>query len=625
MEAPTSRRDLLRRGAVGAGAAIAGAAAMRAASASATPDKPNIIVLMCDQERFPMWTPKLPLPAREWLDARGVSFERFYHSAVPCSPSRSVFWTGLSTTQSGIFGNFLQGYQYSMDPSIPTVGDLMREQGYTTAFFGKWHLSFVGPNPQDVDAAGLADEARTDYLGPYGFDFSAPTFALEPANFRDGLTNDPIWASQTVNFIKQQASASKPFFAVMSLLNPHDISYYPRGFTADFQRPDWQPKLPLNFYDDPKTKPYIHEQYHKGLNQVAGSFDSEDKNAWLRLLNIYCDLIVGTDTYLADVFKALSDTGKLDDTVIIRTADHGELGASHKLRGKGPTMYEEQVRMPLVVSYPKRFARNARTPALAEAVDLTPTCLELAGLSDPISKYPFLRGKSLVPILDNPDRGGVRDAALCCCDENWSVTEQWGVGQSWKKHMRALLTPRFKFARYYAMSASKIAGQAPILHLDDQDFELYDLREDPYELRNLANDPAYKPLLADLHAWQLDLEKHRYDKVELPAKGGHSIVEELFGANPVGNPQIPGVSSGPSDPPDVRTGGPGFYLQVPVEDPGLGDLIYEASGGTTQSRAAKVREAARARAEARARLRATMLCDLEPHPTAPTALTGGGA
>jgi hypothetical protein len=75
----------------------------------------------------------------------------------------------------------------------------------------------------------------------------------------------------------------------------------------------------------------------------------------------------------------------------------------------------------------------------------------------------------------------------------------------------------------------------------------------------------------------------------------------------------------------VRTGGPGFYVQIPVEDPGLGDLIYEASGGTTQSRAGKVREAARARAEARARLRATMLCDLEPHRTAPTALTGGGA
>jgi hypothetical protein len=407
----------------------------------------------------------------------------------------------------------------------------------------------------------------------------------------------------------------------MSLLNPHDISYYPRGFTADFKRPDWDVKLPLNFHDDPKTKPYVHQQYHKGLNQIAGPIAKGDDKSWRRLLNTYADLIVGTDTYLAHAFEAVRATGHLEDTVIIRTADHGELGGSHGLKGKGPTMYEEQVRMPLVFSYPKRFPQNARTPAVAEAVDLVPTCLELAGVAEPNRRYPWLRGRSLVPVLENPGRATVKDAALCSCDENWSVTEQFGVGKVWKKHMRALLTPRFKFARYYALTGSRAAGQAPIAQLDDQDFELYDLREDPYELRNLANDPAYRRLREDLHAWQLELEVERYAALKLPDYGGHSLIEAIFGKDPVGHPRISGLDKLNSDPPEVG-GTPGNYVQLPFQDPGLGPLIYEVANGSGRQRVQRARELARMRAELQQRMHATLMCDVMPGVTDPRMKSG---
>ena len=144
---------------------------------------------MCDQERYPQWTPDLPLPARDWIDGRGVSFERFHHSAVQCSPSRACFWTGMYPPQHGIFGNFLQSWQFSLDPRIPTIGDLLREQGYKTAFFGKWHLSMVGLSLPE----GPVENLQGNYLGPYGFDYSEQSPSLEPAGYNDGIYNDPLW------------------------------------------------------------------------------------------------------------------------------------------------------------------------------------------------------------------------------------------------------------------------------------------------------------------------------------------------------------------------------------------------------------------------------------------------
>src|ERR687890_2170863 len=165
-----TRRESLRAGAAGAAAAALGAGLLgRSAEAAQAPArKPNILILMCDQERYPQWTPDLPLPARDWIDERGVSFERFHHSAVQCSSSRACFWTGMYVPQNGIFGNFLQNWQFSLDPRIPTIGDLMREQGYTTAYFGKWHLSMAGASVTE----GVAENAAGNYLGPYGFDYS---------------------------------------------------------------------------------------------------------------------------------------------------------------------------------------------------------------------------------------------------------------------------------------------------------------------------------------------------------------------------------------------------------------------------------------------------------------------
>ena len=239
---PATRREALRAGAAGAAGAALGSAVpgrRERLADSGSGRKPNVLLLMCDQERYPQWTPDLPLPARDWIDQRGVTFERFHHSAIQCSPSRACFWTGMYPPQHGIFGNFLQSWQFSLDPRIPTLGDLMREQGYMTAYYGKWHLSMVGTSLPE----GIKENLEGNYLGMYGFDYSTISPSLEPAGYNDGIYNDPLWTRQAIDWLHTHGGQEKPWFLVVSLLNPHDIAYFPRGFTADVQRPDWDVTL----------------------------------------------------------------------------------------------------------------------------------------------------------------------------------------------------------------------------------------------------------------------------------------------------------------------------------------------------------------------------------------------
>jgi arylsulfatase len=594
-----TRRQVLRAGAAGAAATLGAAALGRSAAQAAEQParKPNVLILMCDQERHPQWTPDLPLPARDWIDRRGVTFERFHHTAVQCSSSRACFWTGMYVPQNGVFGNFLQSWQFSLDPRIPTLGDLMREQGYATAYYGKWHLSVAGASLPE----GPVENAQNNYLGPYGFDYSQPSSSLEPVGYNDGVYNDPVWTKQAVDWLREHGGQKQPWLLVVSLLNPHDIAYFPRGFTADVKRPDWEVQLPLNFEDDPKTKPAVHKQYSSGAALIRGGIAADDKATWRRLMNTYCDLVVNTDDNLAAVVKALHDSGAMDDTVIIRTSDHGEMGGSHRGVGKGPTIYEEQLRMPLSISWPRGLGNaGARTPALAEAVDLVPTCLELAGVAEPLGRYPWLRGQSLVPALRAPTEARGKDFTVSTCDEVWSPQDFAGSGKAWKRHVRAALSGRFKVARYVAMSG-KPQRELP----DDQEYELYDLREDPYELRNLARDPAYKPLLDDMLARLSELERERLSPVEVPLHGKPSLVEPLR-PDPLGRPETP--LAGSESAPSPVEGVPGAYVQLPFGDPHLEQRVYESGG----KRSPQSLDGSRAMAEARAKHRAAMLCELGP-------------
>jgi hypothetical protein len=268
-------------------------------------------------------------------------------------------------------------------------------------------------------------------------------------------------------------------------------------------------------------------------------------------------------------------------------------------------IYDEQLRMPLSISWPARFrSHGARTHALSEAVDIVPTCLELAGVHDPVARYPWLRGKSLVPAVVDPVHAKGKDFTVSTCDEVWSPQDFAGVGRPWRRHVRAALSGRFKVARYVAMDGK------PQKEIPGEDYELYDLYEDPYELRNLAKDPAYKPLLDDMLARLHELERERFARVEIPDYGPASLTEPLR-PDPLGRPRTPLSDQQPG--PSPVEGVPGAYVQLPIGDPHLERSVYESNG--SDGRVPQTADSSRAMAEARAAQRAVMLCELGPRAT----------
>ena len=236
-----NRRELLTRAAqLGAAATVAPqlTAATDAIGAGTRP--PNILVLMTDQERHRDRLPDdLPVPTRCWFDAHGTNIDRFHSSSMACSPARGCLWTGMYAPQQGMYGTFIVGAQFNMDPSIPTIGDLFKELGYRTAFFGKWHLSYPGEIPSSPEQA--FDTAQGNPLHSFGFDDSVISPPSDTGPYNDGYTNDPIWTAQALGWLRSHVNDTQPWFCVLSLLNPHDIQFFPRGFRADYQRPTTTP------------------------------------------------------------------------------------------------------------------------------------------------------------------------------------------------------------------------------------------------------------------------------------------------------------------------------------------------------------------------------------------------
>ena len=568
----SDRRELLKtagRMAAGAGvASLAGAIPAAEAATKKGRKQPNVLVLMTDQERHQDRLPDdLPTPVRCWLDKNGTRIDRFHVSSMACSPSRACYWTGMYAPQQGVYGTFVVGTQFTMDPSIPTIGDLFRELGYRTAFFGKWHLSFPGDPPTNLEAA--LNTVQNNPLKGYGFDHSSISPPSDVGAYNDGYTNDPVWTGQAIKFLKDHATDAKPWLCIMSLLNPHDIQFYPRGFLVDFKRPDYDPKLEPSFYAEPnlKDKPTAHDKFRNVVAVISGTGNGtfNDPRYWRGHINTYNDLIVGTDEMLGAAVKEVMDQGVLDDTVIVRTADHGELGGAHRMQNKGTTIYDEQNRVPFTVVYPKRFPKGRRSQALGEAVDLVPTLLEIAGARDPLARWPWLRGVSLVPALEDPDSKGPRDSALFRIDE-YPITNA-GTAVPTASHIRSIYDGRYKFARYAAIEEQHFAGkEIP----EAQELEMYDTWNDPYEIRNLANDKGYQALVKDMLAWLLEREQIKYGPVDLPRYGPKPLVTHI--------PELPSLEITERGLPNPWVNfKPGSYLVVPFKQPTPTRFLYEGA------------------------------------------------
>ncbi len=320
----------------------------QAHTASASP-RPNILVIMVDQMRYPQWFPDqgqldalLPNMAR--LRTGAVNFTNHFAAATACTPSRACMLTGLYTHQ-----HFCIITQTShLNPDFPTWGDYLRQFGYATHWFGKWHLS------EDCDGGA----PPYTYLEPYGFNtYTCPDPHGAPGQ---GLGTDDDIAAQFAGWLGNSTIPTQPWCATVSFVNPHDIMFYPR-FTDHINGEDNSPsvftELPPNFETPTqlasRNKPALQRELIEAANRQFGLVRHAGPgyaNEWLKMLDTYLQLHQYVDTQLGVVLDALDANPAIrDNTVVIFTCDHGDFCGSHGLRGKGGAVYDESIRVPFYV------------------------------------------------------------------------------------------------------------------------------------------------------------------------------------------------------------------------------------------------------------------------------------
>lgn len=490
---------------------------------------PNILLITTDEERFHLPRPSgFSLPARERIAEGGVTFERAYAAATQCSSSRSVMYTGRHVPITQIYDNDNMPYVRPLDPGLGTIGTMLRAHGYHCTYQGKWHLSNAYVDPADP-------VSTVDALEPYGFSEWNDWGDIDGGAWA-GLRVDPVIAGQAVQWLRDRAPVvadDQPWFMAVNFVNPHDIMSFDYGAPSLVELPlglahavkmmppadvplyrrDWGVDLAANARDDLATAPPAVREFAAVLDTVFGPVTSDDH--WRAGLNFYLNCLRDVDRSIDVVLDALEASGQADRTVVILTADHGEMVGSHGLRQKANFVYDENFHVPLVICHPDGPS-GTTTDALASGVDLVPTMLAFAGVDDAAraTQFPALRGHSLVPALDGtPVRDGVLTAVETITTLDADFWGQFGdpaaperlmsgeLRPDWNKRgfLRGFTDARYSFGRYFSPLEPNRPTDLDSLFAAN-DVVLYDRHEDPGELVNLAADPARHDLVAECSA-----------------------------------------------------------------------------------------------------------------------------
>ena len=490
----------------------------------------NVILVLRDQMRHDLPAAAgYNTPALDRLAQQGISFRNNYIASAMCTPSRAALWSGTPPQVNGLFDQAEMGYAVSLRKDRPNMGSMMKKLGYRTAFYGKWEM--------DLDLLHAKTSANTSKaLQPYGFD------VYQPDGDKTGLPNqgyntDAYTASESVRWLRENVpelrKSGQPFFMVVSFVNPHDIMYADTNVPGTPQvqkavvngvltapknslygkRWDTAPSPTLQESLSAPGMPAALTEYHLGWSGALGSIPANRTDMWLVFNDYYLNAIRDTDASLQLLWDGMDQLDLWVNTVVIFTADHGEMAGDHGgLRGKGPFAYEGNAHVPLIIAHPN-YPRGKSSAVLTSLLDLMPTLPGLAGVPEAQRREAVkdLPGRDFSGVLATAETASpqaVRPGVLfnyvgpMTIDSGYLLSAMTAELQGKptppvtelqsKLHKRGFLSfvfdGQYKFARYYAPSNFNTPVTLDQI-LRDNDVQLFDLKNDPNEARNLALDP----------------------------------------------------------------------------------------------------------------------------------------
>jgi arylsulfatase A-like enzyme len=494
-EGGSSRRKFLKTG-LKTSAGIMGAAAfgsapfrssaLAGASARSDPPRPNLMFITTDGHRPVALSLNgnriVHTPNFDRIGSEGIQFHNSFVTNALCLPSRATALTGLYSHNTGCVDN-----KGRVIPSeVPLFTDLLKDAGYEVVLFGKAHI-------------GRLAERQWDYY--FGFPGAAADYfwpviqegahgRVESARTYEGYVDDIVTA-RAVQWLKQKHE--KPFCMIFWFQSPHAPFFRARRY-LDLYNGVAIPK-PATFDDDLKGYPGKPRAFADADNKIGGPYALHtltEGNCARSLEEITKDYYAGiadADDNLGKLFQALSDTGRLDDTVMMFSSDHGFFLGEWRMYDKR-FMHEPSIRTPMLIRYPRMIRAGSRVNKMVLNTDIAPTFLDLAGVNIP----QWMQGNSLVPFLNGEPPASWR--------KDWLYEYYEYPGPHNVRKNRGVRTERHKFIHYY---------EAP------EEFELYDLQEDPGENHNLYGEPNYAALAKDL--------RHRLDELR-QTMDDHYIYEE---------------------------------------------------------------------------------------------------
>ena len=433
-----------------------------AAAAAAAEMRPNFLLVVVDDLRFDDFgaaghpfarTPHLDRVARE-----GAQFRGFFAVTPLCSPSRANILTGLETRHHGILDNTDRSPR---SHALPTFARALHAAGYNTGFIGKWHMG-NDPTPRPGFDYWVAMKGQGEVADPELYENGR--LARAPGYVTD------IFTERAVAFIAQRRSS--PFLLMLShkALHPNHlqradgsiVAIGEGGFIpAERHRSLYagaRPPRRGNYTVPPKGKPAL-ERPIPGLKPLGPETVTPDETIRDRLR-----MLAAVDEGLGRMLAALEKQGVLDQTVVMVIGDNGYFYGEHGLSEERRLAYEESIRLPLLLRYPALVQAGAEPVAMALTTDLAPTILDLAG-APPL---PGIDGRSLRPLFRATPADWRKSFLI-------EYTTDTVFPRVLKMGYDAVRTERYKYIRYRELSGMN---------------ELYDLREDPYELSNLIAAPA---------------------------------------------------------------------------------------------------------------------------------------
>jgi choline-sulfatase len=472
---------------------------------------PDIIVIITDQQRatqnFPPGWEEENLPNLTFLKKNGFSFDRAFCNTCMCSPSRATLLTGTYPAQHGVTQTLTALGNYSpaegeLNNTMPNIMNMLQGDGYDVQYRGKWHLSKGVTTYASLTAPDVALYGAMGWVPP---DSGEDT---DPLNVGGGYANhDAKYVKEAISYlqsvkVRRAKNDMTPYCLILSLVNPHDLLAYPKTAASyGYNASNWAGReinLPPSIEENLLKNKKPLAQFETLLVQDAGLGPLVTQDDKLNYLNFYGYLLSKVDTEISyftnELYAPGADGKKLADTaILIQTSDHGEMGLTHGgLRQKMFNAYEETIRVPLVISNPILFngAELQNSMHLASLVDILPTIAEIANVS---SLPSGLRGVSLVPVIK--DDISVQNSILFAFDDTKAGLNNKPSMVNAANRVRCIRTEKWKYNYYFdAMGAYA------------NEYELYDLINDPHEMNNLAFDPAYHETRVELEQQLKQLE-----------------------------------------------------------------------------------------------------------------------